>query len=344
MKIYFRVDCYSEIGMGHLIRCRNLAKQLDDKNEIIFLIDSGEIKTIDLLPSAYKIINLKNTKNNLERIETLEIDSDSIFIFDISHSINYQRINVIASYLENILHIVNKSYVIDGAGTDALFYYEPNIICSFLVSPYYGVKKLEGNFQHLYGIDYFVFNPEIFKEKNKYKKDSNQILVTFGGSDPLGLTLTTLNYVLRYGYNDNLKWTFIIGNQVPEKIKIEINKTEKCENVEIVNFSADFIQMMNRSKFVITSSGLTKYELAFLQIPSIQVSFNERLTDANYEFSKTETSYHIRHDENYLSRLDVLFPKISQLENLEMMSNNCKEIFSGKDFVLANHINETNHD
>ena len=102
MNIVFRVDSYEAIGSGHLIRCLNLADELNESNNIWFitiasdyylqLINSrgykslqidrppkkGEYKDIDLNQDALKSIQLIN-KHGMN-VDILIIDNYSLDI------------------------------------------------------------------------------------------------------------------------------------------------------------------------------------------------------------------------------------------------------------------------
>ena len=58
MSIAFRVDCSSEIGSGHLMRCIRLSKSLKKNKKNIFFI----IKQSDYISEIKKILSKENLK------------------------------------------------------------------------------------------------------------------------------------------------------------------------------------------------------------------------------------------------------------------------------------------
>ena len=65
MKFYFKTDANKHIGSGHLRRCINLARILNDKHQIYFLLTNTTHKLVQKLRKKYKIINFKNNKEIL---------------------------------------------------------------------------------------------------------------------------------------------------------------------------------------------------------------------------------------------------------------------------------------
>ncbi len=69
MSVAFRVDCSSEIGSGHLIRCIRLSKSLKKNNKNIYFIICesdylSEIKSL-ILKENIKLILINNKKKKI---------------------------------------------------------------------------------------------------------------------------------------------------------------------------------------------------------------------------------------------------------------------------------------
>lgn len=105
-----------------------------------------------------------------------------------------------------------------------------------------------------FGMEYFIYpNKNLKKEKKIY-----DITLSFGGSDNYEGTL----YVLKLLDFLKLKKNILVvnGKYFKNNYRNKISSICKKNKFKLISFSKNFNNILNKSKYLITNSGLTKYE------------------------------------------------------------------------------------
>lgn len=260
LKIVFRVDGDYDIGLGHVYRAITLANKTSFNHNIFFLMDERKKLGIQKVKEyRYPIILFKNEKELFTKIDKI---SPNIIINDILDTDK----GYIKKLKDRAYFIVNFEDL--GEGSELA-----DIVINSLYENSYPPKN------HYYGYKYVCLREEfyIFPPKNVNKK-VEQILVTFGGTDPNNLTLRTIraissldlrnisiNIVLGIGYKKKQELLRHVNKLVSRGVKICVK-----ENVRMM------AKEMYTADIVITSNGRTVYEVAAMGVPCISIAQNER--------------------------------------------------------------------
>lgn len=115
-------------------------------------------------------------------------------------------------------------------------------------------KKLLKIKNKKFGIEYFIYSNSNLKRQKKIY----DIALSFGGSDNYKGTLHVLK--LLDAIKVKKKILVVNGKYFKESYKKKIFSICKKNKFEVISFSKNFSSILNKSKLLITNSGLTKYE------------------------------------------------------------------------------------
>jgi spore coat polysaccharide biosynthesis predicted glycosyltransferase SpsG len=215
-------------------------------------------------------------------------------ILDFCHSYtlgNLKGFETYTKYLHDTFRVVT---LFDGLANDALINItSPEV--DLVVTPYCGAENRSGDrgFDHLAGPSFIIFQEQYAKMRDTNRPISvsgKKILITFGGSDPQHLTLLALQ-ALSLITEKELEIRVIIGPAFKDKLKIKIKEEKKRLNCQVILLESppSLSYEMLWCDIAISSTGLTKYELALTGTPAIFLSIDEKHHAANRKFSHAST-------------------------------------------------------
>ena len=243
MKIVFRVDASLKIGIGHVMRCLTLAKELKQRNyEILFICKNLPGNIIARINFPVSILpHYGHSQSNSFYTEWLgssqEQDSE-------------QTIKVIP---QNTDLIIIDNYALDELWHKQLRPYTDKIMviddlanrqfdCDILLNQNLGAQindykdKTPEGCKLLLGCDYALLRPEFAKlrdkallKRTKTKKIKN-ILISMGGIDLANKTFEILQDI-----SDNLNIVVVLGSSSPHNKMIKSYAKNK-ENVMVFSF------------------------------------------------------------------------------------------------------------
>lgn len=331
--IYLRLDIHKSIGMGHIKRCLTIASHLKYKSNIHFIVSCTRDVSLDIL-SGFNYTRLDFDDQNLED-PTLYIKNGSIVILDFSHRINYERTFYVEKYLKELSNLNTITYIIDGSKEDSLFHHLKNISCTYLVTPYLNEKSRIGNFINLTGLDFYVFSKEI--QTLSRSPNKGEILISLGGTDDNFLNFTIAKALIHNQYNHPVN--IIVGNLVDHKFFQQlVDLVSDYKNFKVLNFQNSLAPFLRTCEKAIISSGLTKYDLAFLNIPSIIISTTPVLQSANESFAKSNTGIHLDYNQEFEYKFTDALNQLNSHEVVEALILNCKNLKIDERSKLINHI------
>lgn len=244
--IIIKTDGDNDIGLGHVYRTLNLAKELKN-NKIVFLTKSTVLKRI--IPKKFIIKKIGNKKNELQDI--LEKINPKIIIID--------KLKENSKELK-ILRKKSKIIAIDYTGKNKK-------MIEFGINMLYQKSGIQGK-NSFSGFDLTILSKSIRKKNPiKISKKVRKILVIQGGSDTPCNTpkiIESLNEI-----NENIQIDVIIGASFEcwKKLEKSVNNSIHC--VKLFHNSKDIGKIMKRNDMAITGGGMTSLELCRLGIPSI---------------------------------------------------------------------------
>ena len=269
--ILIRCDAGHKSGLGHLIRCKAIAEILkseyDYKIKYCMIREKGNIK--DLIKDQIYFKN-SSKKYHSEKdwiIDLITNNSIDLIIFDIRTNLSYKDILEIKKHNVIIASIDDSS---ERRLVSNLVFYPP--VPQLKTLNWNGFKG-----EKYIGWDWVPIGLEFSKNnKSPTRKDSFnilKILISMGGSDPLGLTIIALKSLNKI--KSNIIVTIIVGNSFNkfEELKKEVNSSNK--RVKIIINPKNIAIIMSKHDFAICSFGMMAYELASQSIKSCYLCITE---------------------------------------------------------------------
>jgi len=252
MNIIYLFESNQNIGLGHCSRGLSLAKSLIKNNH---KCDLATFENLDFKKEFHKYLNKFDIPYfNFHSIDLFEIYlRKEKFDYVIIDFANFEKDK------ENILINLIKKYslliCIDDITkrrlkADINFY-----------PPINWVKNLDWNLfkgKNFIGIEYAVLRPdlEIYKYKSDYKYEYKyDYCITIGGSDPNSISIKIANLI--YEIFPHKSICIIYGPLYKKEISYK-------KNYSIFYNPDNYIEIIANSKKIITSFGVTMYELHYL--------------------------------------------------------------------------------
>jgi len=308
LKIVFRVDGSNEIGLGHVYRMITLANRMSFNHEVFFLMNEDKKLGIEKVKEyKYPIIIFKTKEELLKKIERINpnivindiLDTDKEYICDLKKKgyfvVNFEDMGEGAEYADIVINaLYEKSYPSEN---------------------------------HYYGYKYACLRDEFFIFPPKHvKKEVNNILITFGGSDPNNLTLKTLKALRKLNLK-NIVITVILGLGYSQKEELYNYVNTLREEGFMINIKEN-VKIMAKEIYnadiVITSNGRTIYEVASIGTPCISISQNER--EARHLFVHNCSGIKYLGMAYTLSENDIAFAIKRLIENDELRKKMNKDL------------------
>jgi len=319
-KYLFVVLASSELGFGHLNRCINLTKKIKTRSISFFII--GDIKAEKILRDqqikCFKFLNIKKLKNiNVKFKDDIFFDK---VIFDISNP-NFKFYRDFEKKLISPIRIRSNHIIIIDSDYQNQLIKNRTALYDMLIIPYFQkreIKKKKKNI--LIGSKYAMLEKRYsYLKKSIISKNVEKVLLSCGGADPNQDTLKVL--MALNSFNKKLKVKVIIGPFFSKKLisNIKILSKSFAHSISLIENETNLKKYFTWCDLAITSSGLTKYELAACGVPSISIALDYQseefnkvmqrkniLVNANYDISLVKLKYLINNLMiNYKKRLNI---------------------------------------
>lgn len=257
-KIVFRVEGYSEIGLGHIYRTLLLAYNLIE-HTVEFILSSKSdlgIRKIQESFFPYKIID-----SDEEFIDYVKKEKVDIVIHDI--------LNTDIDYMKSIKETGIKIINFEDLGPGSQY-------ADILINDLY--EKQETVKNQYWGKDYFCLRDEfLLTPPSAFNEKVKEVLIIFGGTDPNNLTLKAFKAIDDINGFPEINYTFILGLGYKNKDQfLEIVKKGTSKKIHVMQDVKYISEYMRKADIAISSQGRTMFELASMQVPTILIAQNER--------------------------------------------------------------------
>ena len=285
-RIVFRVDGGAEIGMGHVYRSLAIADELCSISsaDVQFLMSADHPEGVKRVSGAGYTVRVLSDGGVDAAVEAIQEYSPNIVVND--------RPFLEKDYLEALARL--------GASTvnlvDTLEDIEkPAEITSMIIATM-RVDQLE--LEDFYGGPEYAILRESFAGAAKpVRADARQVVISFGGSDPQGLTLKVLRALDALDSLDKTKSelgvkailgpAFSYGQELGELLPKLHYQPILLENVE------HMAEILSEADLVFCAGGMTVYEIAALGVPGIVMCQNAREVRRMEHFSRSGSVEHL---------------------------------------------------
>lgn len=304
-EIFIRFDADCKTGIGHFSRCLALGRGLRFKGfDVIFIAKNIDKGVENILKSSgmlyFKIPERISWYEEAQYLSCKYPRAGFAVILDIATLYAFKNIRGVSFYFKELLKH-HKVIVLDGLGGNSLSS-KIKAQVDIVIMPYFGAKQfLQKSYlakNYLLGQRYYIFpdeyKPGIALKRKICLKGANRVLITMGGADPHGVTLKVIRS-LRLIKNLKLEVRIIVGPNFSSGLRQGIYKNIELtgHDFKIIVSPVTLLQHMLWCDVAVTSSGLTKYELAITGTPSLQVSFNKDYAQVNKPFLREGAAKHL---------------------------------------------------
>ena len=253
-RIAIVVNAYDEIGTGHVYRCLSIASKLVF-HDVLFLLDEQYQLGIDIVDNHNYPYKLHDGKDDL--LEILREYSPEIVVNDI--------LDTSKEYIDSLK---NEGYFVVnfedlGTGTESA-----DVVFDALYEHDVGERNI------FTGHKYYILKDEFYFQPQKIITQTvNNVLITFGGTDPNNFTEKVIDSILSTSYDGRINVILGLGYEGLESL---IEKYESNQSVQIYRNVSDISEFMFQADIIFTSAGRTMYEVCSLGVPTICLCQNER--------------------------------------------------------------------
>lgn len=319
-----RVDASSDIGLGHLMRCLEIAKELKLKNIDVYFITYLNLQTEILKKHGYHIINLDEYyfSNEIDIIiEILNNNNINDIIIDKYH-IEFEYFYSLKKMHKRVIYIddLNEySYPVD------------MIINGNITAHYLNYEKYNDKIKYLLGPNYYILRKEFIEEKkytnNLGEKKINNILITTGGGDYKKFSLKILDQIIKWNLIKYHKVSLVVGSGYGKKLRKKLECIEsEYENINLLIEPRNMAKEISKNDIIITAGGGTLYEALFLNKKIIAFIYAKNQEKIVNILEKEKMIYNIGWYNNLNENLD---------EAIKRVKNSICEIKKNKKFEIS---------
>lgn len=296
----FRTDAAATIGFGHLRRCLTLAEVVSARgHEVTFLLSglSGETASELISRAGFRIRRIGGTGSPSEEAEVLSGTSpgaSDILIADMAHSRVLAERDCVSGYLRALRRLAQRLVVIEGLDLESLLR-ECDGIADLLITPYAcdrPARPSSDHTRHLAGACYAVVDSVYgLPRERTIAAEGRKILVTTGGADPAGVAQRVLA-AAALAQPAGLQLRVIVGPFFTRQLRqaVAALAARSPHTVSLVEAPADLRDDMLWCDLAVSTSGLTKYELAATGTPAILLSHDSGHARNNVAFAELGTA------------------------------------------------------
>ena len=264
MKIVFRCDASPDIGLGHLIRCLAVAKEMQKQNQIIFAAIKDDTNSY-IKNNGFEIFFKEKDEIEEKYLKRLNhIIHPDIIVIDKKYPYSVESVN---DFKQNNIKIIMIDNVCEGLSEcDEIIFPNANLDKSVL-KKYLSKKQFN---QVKAGPEYIILRDEILALKKKINcnlHNPQNIVVTTGGTDPEGVLLKLIPWLKEMNLKADIK--ILTGQAFKYKNELEKLIINLPDNFKILPYS---LEEFLEADIVICTFGVTIYEMVYLQIPTICIS------------------------------------------------------------------------
>ncbi len=261
MKIGFRVDSSPEIGIGHLHRSIEFAKEFKNAGIKVFFYTANLNGNIDYIikEKGFSLVQLNKNKVKLKKLRNNFLKADAI---KTSKFLKKDKISLIIvdNYLINEKWERHVSKYCKLALIDD--FVNRKTFCDYIISYHLSKRSTEKflvkkNCLRLEDSQYTIIKK--YNKKKEYEKKLKNVLVYFGGADNRNFTKILFNKFNSKLYK-KFQFSFILSSKKFAEIKKKnlLNKNIKFKT----KVSKDLYSEAKKNSLVLSNMGLSMYEFA----------------------------------------------------------------------------------
>jgi CMP-N-acetylneuraminic acid synthetase/spore coat polysaccharide biosynthesis predicted glycosyltransferase SpsG len=258
-------------GLGHVTRTMTLLESLNGQVTRVFC-DPSQGLAIARLERGFRPVTVCTAENRLAELKAFGAD---VVIHD--------ELNTDPKQIQ-----AEKD-----AGMQVILFEDngPSIqIADKVFNALYPAERSDPAKNHWYGPAVYCLRDEFrYAERAQFASVPKRALLTFGGTDPAGLTLRVLRQILPHC---ELDLTVIVGQGYGTLAELEAVVAEarsQGKRIELLQDVKMMSEHMARADIAFSSAGRTLYELAHMLVPTVVIAQNE--LEMKHTFASIENGF-----------------------------------------------------
>lgn len=324
--ILFRCDGAEDIGLGHVVRCLALADELKDAHNcrVVFAIHRDKPGINLIKEKGYPVITIDNNPSYFTEEKFLKKavakSRCKVIIMDFRTPISLDFLNLLKQQgilLVDIDDPNEKRLLAD------LAFYPP--VPHVKIMNWSGLKG-----QLMVGWEWVILRREFttMAVQPRFTNSRRHLLVTMGGSDPAGFTLTAIKALDLI--EDDFDTTVVLGRAFSREKDFQSLLLTTKRKFRILRDIKNMAAIMAQTDLAIASFGMTAYELAFMGVPALFFCLTDDHADSCQAFVDEHIAISLCGNEikSIKDLAKVIQPLLNNKENLYKMSANARSIMT----------------
>jgi len=275
--IGIRADGGPSIGLGHIMRCLSLAKELRKNGYQVYFLSKIREGIEKIQKENFEVIKIGSNEEIKNRNgfcygDLNSLEEESAEIIDVIRKIGLDLLiidsyNVSEQYFLSLKPHLKKLIYLDDLNK---FVYPVDILINGnLTACYLSYRKYSPEEILLLGPKYNLIREEFRGlPKRTVKPEVKEIMLTTGGSDPYNMSVKILDMLLQEEATKDLIVNVVVGSSFTNQEEL-INKLKRHSNI-ILHFNPEKMStLMLRSDIAISAGGSTLYELCACGTPTL---------------------------------------------------------------------------
>jgi spore coat polysaccharide biosynthesis predicted glycosyltransferase SpsG len=324
------MDAGPDVGLGHLNRSIAIARRLKknySETDICFLTNENQFSTDLLSQNGFQyILQEKKSEETSITDAVKNIHTDVLFIDKL-----FPYRPAFIREIRKHTRVCMFHNLCDGAFECNQFILPASHINDKVLQD---KRWTTGKVKLFEGFPYIVLNDKILtlKRKSNINTHPMHIVLTTGGSDPKGVMIQLLKYLVDFEIK-NIKITALIGEIFSHIDEIENLRGNLCHNISIIPFNyTDFAN----ADLAVNTFGVSTYEMIYLGIPTLSIGHAKQNARGSYLFAK---KYGFTQDlgllddltqREFLSTLNTVITDPTKLEKMQEKSRGVIDGFGAK--------------
>ena len=279
-RVMFRVDGSAAIGMGHVYRSLAIAEALRAQSsaDIAFLMSADHSEGLVTTSRSGYTVRVAGDASIETYLEHIRDYAPAVLINDLPE--------IADSYLDALSHLGTSTVNLVDTLEDLEDIERVEHYAHAIISVMTADRETPEEF---YGGPRYAILRSHFAGRDKQIRDEPQlVLLTFGGSDPQGLTLKAARAL--DGLPNGVELVAVAGPAFSYRAEFEELARSLDRKLPLINEAGGHIaELMQEADVVICSGGMTVYEIAALGTPGIVLAQNAKEAERMERFASYGT-------------------------------------------------------